>query len=150
MGMLELYNWGLLNQGEFVNKYRDNDSLYNMALAFWRNLDSAAIYFIFAFVLLGIILACFYYYGYNKLPGRKYKISHWVIWLVITTIVTILVTYILGHVIVTSNLDEKVGFLIRISLINGAYALVVYLVSSLIICNLPIATNAYRFLKIGR
>lgn len=150
MGMLGLYNWGLPNQGEHLNRYRENESLYNMACAFWSNLDSAAIYFMILFVILGILIACFYYYGYNRFPGRKYKVQHWVIWLVITVVATVAITLGLGNAIVTSNLQEKFGFLFRISLINGVYALAVYFISSVIICNLPIATNAYRFLKIGK
>ena len=121
-----------------------------MARAFWSNLDSAAIYFIILFVILGILIACFYYYGYNRFPGRKYKVQHWVLWLVITAVATVAITLGLGNAIVTSNLQEKFGFLLRISLINGVYALAVYFISSVIICNLPIATNAYRFLKIGK
>lgn len=150
MGMLDLYSWGLPNQGAHLQRYRDNDSLYNMARAFWSNLDSAAVYFMVVFLILGIAIACFYYYGYNKFPGRKYKVQHWTIWLLITAAATILVTLGLGSAIVNSNLQEKFGFLLRISLINGVYALAVYFISSVIICNLPIATNAYRFLKIGR
>ena len=139
MGMLGLYNWGLPNRGEHLNRYRENESLYNMARAFWSNLDSAAIYFIILFVILGILIACFYYYGYNRFPGRKYKVQHWVLWLVITAVATVAITLGLGNAIVTSNLQEKFGFLLRISLINGVYALAVYFISSVIICNLPIA-----------
>lgn len=47
MGMLELYKWGLPNQGAHLNRYQDNEQLYNMARSFWASLDSAAIYFRF-------------------------------------------------------------------------------------------------------
>lgn len=150
MGMLDLYRWGLPNQGAHLNKYSQNDSSFKMALDFWSNLDIAAIYFMAVFLILGIAVACFYYYGYNKFPGRKYKVQHWTLWLIITAVATILVTLGIGSVIVNTALLEKFGFLLRISLINGGYALGVYFISSVIICNLPIATNAYRFLKIGR
>ena len=150
MGLLDLYRWGLPSQGQHLNKYKDNESLYNMARAFWNNLDSASIYFIVTFIALSLILVCFYYYGYNKLPGRKYKIQHWTLWLGITAVATIVITYLLGSVIVSSNLSEKVGFLVRISLINGVYSIALYIIASLIICNIPVPTNAYRFLKIGK
>ena len=110
--MLGLYNWGLPNQGEHLAKFRENESLYNMARAFWSNLDSATIYFMILFVILGILIACFYYYGYNRFPGRKYKVQHWVLWLVITAVATVAITLGLGNAIVTSNLQEKFGFLL--------------------------------------
>ena len=150
MGLLDLYKLGLPSQAEHLNRYRDNGTLYNMARSFWNSLDSASIYFMIAFLAIGLALVCFYYYGYNKWPGRKYKIQHWALWLGITAALTVAVTLILGSAIVTSNLQEKFGFLLRISLINGAYAILVYFIASLIICNIPVPTNAYRFLKIGK
>lgn len=150
MGLLDLYKWGLPGQAEHLNRYRDNEPLYNMARSFWNSLDSASIYFFVLFIALGLILVCFYYYGYNKWPGRKYKVQHWALWLGITAVVTILLTLVLGSAIVSTNLQEKFGFLLRISLINGVYAILVYFIASLIICNIPVPTNAYRFLKIGK
>lgn len=150
MGLLDLFKWGLPNQGEYLNRYRDNESLYNMARSFWDSLESASIYFIVAFIAIGLALVCFYYYVYNKWPGRKYKIQHWALWLGITAVVTIIATIGLGSAIVSSNLQEKFGFILRISLISGIYAILIYFVASLIICNIPVSTNAYRFLKIGK
>ena len=150
MGMLELYKWGLPNQGAHLNRYQDNEQLYNMARSFWASLDSAAIYFMLVFIIAGLSHACLYYYGYNKWPGRKYKIWHWVMWLLITSGVAFLATFILGNLIVSSNLQEKVGFLVRLSLINGIYGMFVYFIASLVICNLPVPTNAFRFLKFGK
>ena len=115
--MLELYKWGLPNQGAHLNRYQDNEQLYNMARSFWASLDSAAIYFM---------------------------------WLLITSGVAFLATFILGNLIVSSNLQEKVGFLVRLSLINGIYGMFVYFIASLVICNLPVPTNAFRFLKFGK
>lgn len=150
MGMLSLYDWVLPNKGEYLSRYKVNQSLYNSARELWNSMDSAALFFIIAFIVLGISIACYYYYHYNKKPGRKYKIWQWGLWLGITTVITILLTLGLGWILVQSNLNEKFGFLFRISLLNGGYALIVYFIASFIICNLPIATNAYRFLKIGK
>ena len=148
--MLELYKWGLPNQRAHVERHRDNEQLYKMARSFWDSLDSAAIYFAFVFIIAGLALACYYYYGYNKWPGRKYKIWHWVMWLLITSVVVFFVTFVLGNLIVSSNPQEKVGFLVRLSLINGIYGIFVYFIASLVICNLPVPTNAFRFLKLGK
>lgn len=150
MGLFDLFKWGLPSQAEYLNRYRDNESLYNMARSFWNSLESSSIYFFLLFIALGLFLVCFYYYGYNKWPGRKYKVWQWGMWLGITAVVTVLLTFVVGSVIVSTNLQEKTGFLFRISLINGLYSILIYLVSSLVICNIPVSTNAYRFLKIGK
>lgn len=150
MGMLNLYNWGLPNQAEHLARYKDNEPLYKMARSLWSSLDSASIYFLATAFAVAVVIVCYYYYGYNKLPGRKYRVFHWAIWLAITVVTTIGLTMILGNVMVSSTLNEQAGFMLRLSLINGLYASAIYFITSFIICNLPVPTNAYRFLKIGK
>mgnify|MGYP003295850921 CR=1 FL=1 len=148
MGFLDFYKWVLPDQAAHLNGYRDNEQLYNMALAFWDDLNSASIWFLILFIALGLILVCFYYYGYNKWPGRKYKVWQWAVWIAVTYFITMIATDAIGSTIVTTTLKEKSGFLLRISLVNGLYSMIVYFIASLIICNIPVPTNAYRFLKI--
>ncbi len=150
MGVFNLYDWGLPSKAAYLNRYQGDDNLYNAARSLWNSMDTAGIYFLISAIAVGLILVLFYYYGYNRFPGRKYKISHWAIWLGITSVVTILLTLIFGNILVSSNLKEQSGFILRISLINGLYSAVVYLLATLIICNIPVPTNAYRFLKIGK
>lgn len=150
MGMLTIYDWGLPNQTAYLNNYNNNVPLYNAARSLWNSLDSASMYLFVTAIFVAVLSACYYYYGYNKLPGRKYRIRHWVIWLVITAVATILATILLGNAMVSSTLNEKFEFILRISLINGLYASLIYFIASLIICNLPVSTNAYRFLKLGK
>ena len=148
--MFDFYDWVLPNQAQHLNMYKDTESLYNFARNLWNSLDSISIYFFVAACAIAFGCALYYYYGYNKLPGRKYRISHWVIWLGITFAATFIATFILGYALVSSPLKETTGFLLRLSLINGGYALPVYFLVSFVICNLPVRTNAYRFLKIGK
>ena len=150
MGMINLYDWGLPNQAQHLVRYKDNEPLYNMARSLWNSLDSASMYFFATAFAVAVVFVWLYYYVYNKGAGRKYKVSHWAIWLVITAVATIGFTMILGNTMVSSTLNEQVGFILRISLINGLYASVIYFIASFIICNLPVPINAYRFLKIGK
>ena len=76
MGILNLYDWGLPNQAQHLARYKDNQPLYNMARGLWTDLNSASMYFLIAAIVVAILAACYYYYGYNKLPGRKYRVSH--------------------------------------------------------------------------
>ena len=150
MGMLNFYDWGLPNQAEHLVRYKDNETLYNMARSLWNSLDSASMSFLAAAFVVAVFFVFWYYYVYNKGAGRKYKVFHWTIWLVITIVATIGITMILGNAMVSSTLKEQVGFILRISLINGLYSSAIYFIVSFIICNLPVPTNAYRFLKIGK
>lgn len=150
MGMLNVYNWGLPNQAEHLARYKDNEPLYNMVRSLWNSLDSASMFFVAVVIIVAVIAACCYYYGYNKLPGRKYRISHWVIWLGITAVLSAFLTMVIGNAMVSSTLKDKFEFILRISLINGLYASIIYFMTSFIICNLPYSTNAYRFLKLGK
>ncbi len=147
--MINLYGWGLPSKAEYLRKYTDEE-LSRRALSLWNNLDSACIYFIVTAIVLGIVLVCCYYYVYNKYPGKKYRVSHWLGWMIITIVMTVAVTFVLGNLLISSGLNELTGFLLRIALINGLYAAIVYFIGSFLICNLPIPTNAYRFLKIGK
>jgi hypothetical protein len=151
MGLLSImYNWVLPSKSAFLSHFKDNDFLYNSAVSLWASLDSSSIYFMLIFLAASLALVCFYYYVYNKLPGRKYTIKHWALWLIVTALATIAFTFGLGCLLVASPLVERYAFLLRISLVNGGYAVILYFVVSLIICNIPVPTNAYRFLKIGK
>ena len=146
-----MYDWFLPNsQAELLSKYKDNEPLYKMARSFWNSLDSASmVFFIIAFVV-AVAVAYIYYYPYNRKAGRRYKVSKWAWGLAITAIITFVATIISGYMLVSSTINEQVGFILRISLINGLYAAIIYFIASFIICNLPVSTNAYRFLKLGK
>lgn len=150
MGIVNIYDWGLPNQAEHLARYRDNEARYKAAIDLWKDIDTSSIYFLSAALIISTLIVWFYYCGYNNRPGRKYRICHWAIWLAITAVVTIILTMIIGNVTVSSTLNEQVGFILRISLINGLYASCFYFLWSFIICNVPVTTNAYRFLKIDK
>lgn len=148
--MFNFYDWGLPNQAQHIATHADNEQVCNFVRSLWNSLDSVSTYFLATAVVVAVLAACCYYYVYNKLPGRKYRIRHWSIWLAGTAVVTIISTIALGNAIVSSPLPELKKFIIRMSLINGLYASVIYFIASFIICNLPVPTNAYRFLKLGK
>ena len=151
MKIVDLYGWGLPKQADFLNHFKNNQTLYNQARALWSKLDSCTILFIVAFVVLALIFAIIYYGPYNNKPGRHYKVRHWFIWMLITAAVTFVVTLVLGLVMVKSPLAARIGLILRISGLNVLYSIGVYLIAALLVCNAPfLKTNAYRFLKIGK
>lgn len=150
MRILDLYDWALPNQAEHLARYANNESLYGMARSMWASLESASMYFLVVAILLAMISVWLYYYVYNNYPGRKYRIRHWFFWMIGLFALTAIVTFVLGNSLVSSNLIELRGFLLRLSPINSVYAVAIYFVASFVICNIPVPTNAYRFLKIGK
>ena len=151
MKIVDIYGWGLPKQADFLNHFKNNETLYNQARALWSKLDACTVWFIVAFVVLALVFAIIYYGPYNNKPGRHYKVKHWFIWMLITAAVTFVVTLVMGLIMVQSPLAARIGLILRISGVNVLYSVGVYLIAAFLVCNAPfLKTNAYRFLKIGK
>lgn len=151
MKIVDIYGWGLPKQADFLNHFKNNDTLYNQARALWSKLDSCTVWYIVAFVVIALALALVYYGPYNNKPRRHYKVKHWLIWMLITAGVTFVITLGIGLILVNSPLSARIGLILRISGINVLYSIGVYFIAALLVCNMPfLKTNAYRFLKIGK
>jgi len=98
-------------------------------------------------ILLGVLLAIWYYKPYNEQPGRHYKPKYWFIFLGITFFLVLITTFLLEYIVVEPRLPGALSVEIRIALGNAIYATLLYFITSFVWCNwLP--TNAYRLLKI--
>lgn len=98
-----------------------------------------------------LVFAIIYYGPYNNKPRRHYKVKHWLIWMGITTLVTFVVTLVIGLIMVKSPLAARYGLILRVSGVNVLYGIGIYFIAALLVCNMPfLKTNAYRFLKIGK
>ena len=151
MKIVDIYGWGLPKQADFLNHFKNNETLYNQARALWSKLDTCTVWFIVAFVVLALVFAIIYYGPYNNKPGRHYQVKHWFIWMLITAAVTFVVTLVMGLITVKSPLAARIGLILRISGVNVLYSVGVYLIAAILVCNAPfLKTNAYRFLKIGK
>lgn len=145
--MFKLYQWLLPKKGDFLQQFEGDEDLYNLALSMWSSLESSALYFILIFAIVGLLGAIWYYYAYTQIHGgRKWRVGHWFIWFAVVYFLTSAATLIIGDLIV-NNGPERMDFLVRISLFNGIYALGIYFLLSLVACNIPLHTNAYRFLQ---
>ena len=132
---------------DFVSQFKNNAALYDQARAFWSKMESFSIIIVLLFVILGIFWAFFYYNPYNKQPGRHYTPTQWLLFMVITFILTFLVTLGFEYLAVSPRLNGAFLLQLKIAFANAIYSSVVYFVVSFIWCNwLP--TNAYKFLKV--
>ncbi|MCM1176346.1 MAG: hypothetical protein NC308_03195 [Clostridium sp.] len=151
MGFFDIfYKWILPKQGAFLAKYQGNEQLYNMARSFWTDLENEAIPFLLIMLGIGILSALFYYYVYCNKPGRRYRIRHWILWMSLVAILTFFGTWGIGALLVDGLFSEKTKFLVGISFENLIYSIGLYFITSVVICNIPVNTNAYRFLKFGK
>ena len=151
MKIVDIYGWGLPTQADFLNHFKNNNTLYNQARVLWSKLDACTVWFIITFIVIALLFAIIYYGPYNNKPGRHYKVKHWFLWMIISAAVTFIVTLVIGLILVKSPLAARIGMILRISGINILYSIGVFFIVALLVCNVSfLKTNAYRFLKIGK
>ncbi|MBP5517601.1 MAG: hypothetical protein J6X91_02925 [Bacteroidales bacterium] len=151
MKIVDIYGWGLPKQADFLNHFKNNNTLYNQARVLWSKLDACTVWFIITFIVIALLFAIIYYGPYNNKPGRHYKVKHWFLWMIISAAVTFIVTLVIGLILVKSPLAARIGMILRISGINILYSIGVFFIVALLVCNVSfLKTNAYRFLKIGK
>jgi len=146
MKALGIYEWIAGSMADFTRQFGDNEVLFAQAKTFWRQLDGATGVSIALFVVIGIALAAWYYKPYNEKPGRHYKPSHWLGFLFIAFVSTLAVVFLYEICSVSSSLRgaTRVEFMVAVG--SGIYACAVFLLTSVVWCNL-FPTNAYRLFK---
>lgn len=124
------------------------EALYQQAMLFWNKLDSVSFLFPLICVIVGGIIAWYYYMPFNNTPHRHYKPKYWWIMMAVCAVLCFLLT--LGVAVVCAppkNEGTKVLEL-KLALNNMLYSVIVYGFVSLVWCNWRRAkTNAYRYLK---
>ena len=147
---LELYKLATGSFSDFAKPFRQNDSMFNQAKAFWSQLDSVAWLLLGFAAAVGVCLAVLYYTWYNNQSGRHYKPKYWWAFLVVALIATLVGTLVIELVSAKPVLDGALGIEMKIALLNMLYSFIPYLVVSFVWCNTPLSTNAYRYLKISK
>lgn len=146
MRLIGLYEWIAGSQHDFTRQFQNNENLFHQAQSFWNNLNGTIWYIIIVWIAIGILGAYLYFGPYNNTQGRHYKLTHWLMFIVLTVISTIAVVLILELLIVGTPLKGTLNVETMVSLGSGLYALGVFLLASFIWCGWG-TTNAYRFLK---
>ena len=146
MKPLDLYEWIAGSMSNFTKPFQENEALFNQAKSFWRHLDGSMMVVIAIFVVLGIALAVTYYKPYNEKPGRRYRPTHWLIFLAITFVLTFAVTWGFEYIAAKPVLNGATMLEMKVALGNAIYASALYFVTSVVWCN-ALPTNAYRLFK---
>lgn len=132
---------------DFTNQFRNNETLYNQARAYWSKLESFSAIILLIFIVLGIAMAIYYYQPYNNRPGRHYKPTHWLYFLLGTFVLSFLVTWGFEYFAVPPKLNGTNILQIKIALGNAIYASLLYTFCSWVWCQCNLPTNAYRLIK---
>ncbi len=146
MKLLDLYEWIAGTQSSFTNSFQQNEALYAQAKSFWRQLESSTMITIVIFLVLGIFLAAIYYKPYNEKPGRHYRPTHWLGFLIATFVITLLVTWGFEWLAVTPTLKGAGMLEFKVALGNAIYATILFVLTSVVWCY-ALPTNAYRLFK---
>ena len=150
MKTLWLYKWATGSYSAFAKPFRDNETLSKQARAFWNQLDHTALFIFIGAIVLGALIAVYYYTLYNQKAGRRYQPKHWWMWLLITFVAALTITFGAEMLIAKPQLDGAVWLELRIALGNAVYAFLTFLAVSFSWCNFGWRTNAYRYLKLKK
>lgn len=146
MKLFDIYNWAIGSKASFLNSFQNEEELYAQAQQFWNGLESNAFIFAGIFLVMGAVWAWTYYGRYNNKPGRHYHPKHWVLLLALCAVLTFCLTLGAAYLYEAPKLNGAWPLEIKLSLANTLYALIIYILGSVIYCNyLP--TNAYRLFR---
>lgn len=125
-----LLQWLTSPWAEYLNKNASQGRLV-------RDILFNDIYQYSGIILLSIcLISCLLYYFYfNKRFGKYYKRRTWAIWMVITSIIVSLFTFIIGYSSLSSFLSPTTHLIAWLSVINFFYSLILFFILS-IICQL--------------
>lgn len=147
MGIIKIFFF-LPSKGKFLQAFGDNDQMKAKADMVWRQLETWSPVLLILAAVIGIGLAVYYYTLYNEMPGRHYRISHWLRWAGCAFISSLVVTAGIEYFGINTNIGNHVTSLYTLCALNNAlYCLILYFLTSLVWCNFC-RTNAYRFLKL--
>lgn len=146
MGLFKIYELASGTKADFVKTFGDNDNLRQQADIFWRNLENTAPYLIAIGLVLSFFFARSYYTWYNNQPGRHYKPSHWFVGQLICFGTVCLGSFLMENLLLNLSLKGTMGIVINVSFFNALIAFILYLIISVIWCNIR-KTNAYKYFK---
>lgn len=147
MDLSTFYGWAVsstsLADANKANGMRD------AALAAWSHLSQYTLVFVAIMLISSIGMAIYYYTEYNDQPKRHYTPQQWAFVGLVSIIIVFVATLVFAIVMQkTGNIEGLFILELKLALCNTLYAIFFYLLTSLVWCNSPFPTNAYRFLKL--
>ena len=147
MDLSTFYGWAVsstsLADANKANGMRD------AALHAWGHLSQYTLVFVVLMLVSSIGMAIYYYTEYNNQPNRHYTPQQWALVGLASIIISFVATLVFAYVMQkTGNILGLFILELKLAMCNTLYAAGFYLVTSFVWCNLPLKTNAYRYLKL--
>ena len=120
----------------YLADYTD-ESAKKAATKLWNAIAGGEIALVVLMAILTGIICWYYFFPFNEKPGRHYHPKWWWVFGGISLVVTFLASLLACYVI-AKNPNFNMGFLLRVSIINTFYAVILFVVMS------------YVFIKTGK
>lgn len=140
INILTAITW-LFPKKDYLAKYADNESAKKAATRLWNSIDSGDMILVAAMFILTFAICWYYYFPFNNKSGRHYHPKYWGYFFAVSFIFVLALSYA-GCCMIAKNPGFDTGFLFKVSLLNAGYAVLVYLIMSMII-NRTGKSNAY-------
>ncbi len=149
MDLSTFYGWIGVNSTSLADANKNN-GMKDAALSAWSHLSQYSLVFFVLMLAISVGMAIYYYTEYNNQPKRHYTPQKWALVGLTTLGIVFVITLVFALIMQkTKGIEGLLMLELKVAFCNTLYALGLYLVVSLIWCNIPqLPTNAYRFLKI--
>ena len=131
------------NRQDYLENYANDDSAKKAATKLWNAIDGGDWVPFLLMVLLTAAIVWYYYIPFNNKPGRHYHPKWWGIFGVVTLVAVFAMT-IGCCCLQAKNPGFDYGLILKVALVNTAWAAVWYLIFSFVI-NRTGKSNAYPF-----
>ena len=143
MKLIKTYKFFVGSETKFVDSVPEGSK--DIAENYWASLDNACLFFLIFLAVVSIGVCAWYFTGYNELPGRHYRRSHWIGHYIGAAIISLLGTAALGYILTNPTVKGSGWLIWDIAFGNFIYAIIIFGVLS-VIWWLFLPTNAYRLI----
>lgn len=142
--LIKLYEWIVKTESNFLDNL--DESTIDAGDTYWKNLDKSCLVFLMFMVVISIVMCIGYFTTYNKMPGRHYRPTHWLVFYIATILTSSIGTGLIGYFLAKPTIKGSGWLLFDIAVGNLLYSFLIFGALS-IIWWLFLPTNAYRLLK---
>lgn len=140
MNMLTMLTW-FTSKKDYLKPFADDESAKKAAMKLWTAIDSNDWIPFVLMVILTAIICLYYFFPFNKMPGRHYHPKWWGVFCGVSLLAIFVVSFFVCYLL-AQNPGFDYGFLFKVSAMNTIYALALYAILSWVI-NRTGKSNAY-------
>ena len=143
MNMLTMLTW-FTSKKDYLKPFADNESAKKAATKLWTAIDTNDWIPFVLMIILTIAICLYYYFPFNKMPGRHYH-PKWCAMFCLVAVVLVFLSSFAECWLIAKNPGFDKGFLVKVSAVNVLYALLLDFIVSIFIIKSG-KSNAYPWL----